>query len=109
MTSVSTGDSARAAITADTVRHLAELSRIALNDAEVQSLQQDLNSILANVAKVSEVVNPEIAATSHPLPLSNVARVDEVADQLTRDEALRNAPEAANGMFRVSSILGEEQ
>ncbi|MBN9612499.1 MAG: aspartyl/glutamyl-tRNA amidotransferase subunit C, partial [Actinobacteria bacterium] len=39
----------------------------------------------------------------------NVTRPDEIADVLTREQALANAPEAADGMFRVSSILGEEQ
>jgi aspartyl-tRNA(Asn)/glutamyl-tRNA(Gln) amidotransferase subunit C len=36
-------------------------------------------------------------------------RRDEIADVLTGEQALENAPEAAEGMFKVSSILGEEQ
>lgn len=96
-------------ITEDTVKHLAGLSRIALTDAETTSLADELGSILTNIAKVSEVVGPDVPATSHPVPINNVMRDDVVADVLTREEALRNAPEAADGMFRVSSILGEEQ
>ena len=34
---------------------------------------------------------------------------EEIADVLTREQALANAPETTDGMFRVSSILGEEQ
>lgn len=96
-------------ITAEAVQHLAGLARIALTDAEVTSLSSDLGSILTNIAKVSEVAGADVPATSHPLPLSNVTRPDEIADQLTREEALANAPEQTDGMFRVSSILGEEQ
>lgn len=96
-------------ITADTVKHLAGLARIALTEAEVEGLTFELDSILANIAKVSEVATDDVPATSHPIPLSNVTRVDEVADVLTREEALLNAPATADGMFRVSSILGEEQ
>lgn len=96
-------------ITAETVQHLAGLSRIALTDDEIASLTSELGSILTNIAKVSEVATADVPATSHPIPLSNVTRVDEVADVLTREEALQNAPETADGMFRVSSILGEEQ
>lgn len=96
-------------ITADTVQHLAGLARIALSDQEVDSLTSDLDSILTNIAKVSEVVSGGVPATSHPVPINNVMRADEVADVLTREQALSNAPEAADGMFRVSSILGEEQ
>lgn len=96
-------------ITVETVQHLAGLARIALTDTEVASLSSDLGSILTNIAKVSEVAGADVPATSHPLPLNNVTRPDEIADQLTRDEALANAPEECDGMFRVSSILGEEQ
>ena len=96
-------------ITAATVQHLAGLARIALSDQEIDSLTSELDSILTNIAKVSEVAHDDVPATSHPIPINNVMRPDEVADVLTREEALRNAPEAADGMFRVSSILGEEQ
>ncbi|GAA1603945.1 Asp-tRNA(Asn)/Glu-tRNA(Gln) amidotransferase subunit GatC [Leucobacter chromiireducens] len=96
-------------ITAETVQHLAGLSRIALTDAEIDSLTTELGSILENIAKVSEVAGADVPATSHPIPLNNVTRPDEIADVLTREQALANAPETTDGMFRVSSILGEEQ
>ncbi|MBL3686760.1 Asp-tRNA(Asn)/Glu-tRNA(Gln) amidotransferase subunit GatC [Leucobacter zeae] len=111
MPEIPAADSAAAngEITAETVQHLAGLARIALTDAEIDSLTSELDSILANIAKVSEVAGPDVPATSHPIPLSNVTRPDEVTDVLTREQALANAPETADGMFRVSSILGEEQ
>ncbi|CAG7601714.1 Asp-tRNA(Asn)/Glu-tRNA(Gln) amidotransferase subunit GatC [Leucobacter soli] len=96
-------------ITVETVQHLAGLARIALTDAEVDSLTSELGSILTSIAKVSEVAGDDVPATSHPIPITNVTRPDEIADVLTLDQALANAPEAADGMFRVSSILGEEQ
>lgn len=99
----------RGEITPETVRHLAELARIALTEDEVEALTRDLDSILHNVARVSSVATPDVPVTSHPIPLSNVTRADEIADVLTREQALQNAPETAEGMFRVSSILGEEQ
>ncbi|PII81876.1 asparaginyl/glutamyl-tRNA amidotransferase subunit C [Leucobacter sp. OLCALW19] len=91
------------------MQHLAGLARIALTDSEISSLTSELGSILTSIAKVSEVATPEVPATSHPIPLSNVTRPDEVSDVLTQEQALMNAPDAAEGMFRVSSILGEEQ
>ncbi|GAB2569909.1 Asp-tRNA(Asn)/Glu-tRNA(Gln) amidotransferase subunit GatC [Leucobacter ruminantium] len=108
-TAAAAGTGTSSEITADTVQHLAGLSRIALTDAEVESLTSELGSILTNIAKVSEVATADVPATSHPIPINNVTRPDEIADVLTREEALANAPEAADGMFRVSSILGEEQ
>lgn len=98
-----------AEITADTVRHLAGLARISLDDAELAALTDELGSILHSIARVSEVASDDVPATSHPIPLNNVTRPDEVADVLTQEQALLNAPDSADQMFRVSSILGEEQ
>ncbi|MFF0910210.1 Asp-tRNA(Asn)/Glu-tRNA(Gln) amidotransferase subunit GatC [Microbacterium enclense] len=96
-------------ITPDLVRHLGVLARIQLSDEEVQSLTGQLDAIVDNIAKVSEVATPDVAATSHPIPLENVFRPDVVGDTLTREQALQNAPDQADGRFRVTAILGEEQ
>lgn len=96
-------------ISADTVRHLAHLARIDLTEDEVMHLTDELSVIVDNIAKVSEVATPDVPATSHPIPLSNIAREDVVADVLTQEQALSGAPESADGRFKVSAILGEEQ
>ena len=85
------------------------LARIQLSDDEVQRLTGQLDAIVDNIAKVSEVATPDVFATSHPIPLQNVFRPDVVQQQLTRDQVLQNAPEQADGRFRVTAILGEEQ
>lgn len=85
------------------------LARIELSDEEIQSLTGQLDAIVDNIAKVSEVATPDVYATSHPIPLQNVFRPDVVGDTLTRDQALQNAPDQADGRFRVTAILGEEQ
>ncbi|HKT55562.1 MAG TPA: Asp-tRNA(Asn)/Glu-tRNA(Gln) amidotransferase subunit GatC [Microbacterium sp.] len=96
-------------ITPDLVRHLGVLARIQLSDDEVTRLTGQLDVIVDNIAKVSQVATPDVVATSHPIPLSNVYRPDEVGETLTREQALQNAPDAADGRFRVTAILGEEQ
>jgi aspartyl-tRNA(Asn)/glutamyl-tRNA(Gln) amidotransferase subunit C len=96
-------------ITPDLVRHLGVLARIQLSEEEVERLTGQLDVIVDNIAKVSEVATPEVPATSHPIPLENVFRADEVGDQLTPAQVLQNAPDAADGRFRVTAILGEEQ
>ncbi|MGI6877627.1 Asp-tRNA(Asn)/Glu-tRNA(Gln) amidotransferase subunit GatC [Microbacterium sp. gxy059] len=96
-------------ITPDLVRHLGVLARIQLTDEEVTSLTGELGAIVESIRKVSEVATDDVAATSHPIPLKNVFRDDEPGDMLTLEEALRNAPDAEDGRFRVTAILGEEQ
>ena len=96
-------------ITPDLVRHLGVLARIKLTDDEVSQLTGQLDAIVDNIAKVSEVATPDVAATSHPIALSNVFRPDEVGEMLTVEQVLQNAPDAADNRFRVTAILGEEQ
>lgn len=91
------------------MRHLGVLARIQLSDEEVGRLTGQLDAIVDNIAKVSEVATPEVPATSHPIAMQNIFRPDEVEDQLSQAQVLQNAPDAADGRFRVTAILGEEQ
>ncbi len=96
-------------ITPDLVRHLGVLARIRLSDEEVELLTGQLDVIVENISKVSEVATSDIVATSHPIPLHNVFRPDVVGETLTHEQVLQNAPDAADDRFRVTAILGEEQ
>ena len=95
-------------ITPDLVRHLASLSRILVNDQEVETLAGELSVIVEAVAKVNEAVKGDVVATSHPIPMANVFREDIVTPSLTQAEALSGAPDAFDGRFRVNAILDEE-
>ena len=96
-------------ITPDLVRHLGVLARIQLTDDEVTRMTGQLDVIVDNIRKVSEVATADVVATSHPIPMSNVVREDVVGTPLTLEQVLQNAPDAADGRFRVTAILGEEQ
>jgi len=96
-------------ITREQVEHLAGLARIALTPDEIEKLTGELGHIVDSIAKVSEVATPEIPATSHPIPLTNVFRDDVVGVTLTQEQALSGAPEHDGTRFKVSAILGEEQ
>lgn len=95
-------------ITPDTVRHLASLARILVTEDEVKTLAAELNVIVDAVAMVNQAVSGDVAATSHPIPMANVFREDEVRPSLTQAEALSGAPDSAEGRFRVAAILDEE-
>ena len=95
-------------ISTDLVRHLAGLARIDLSESEVEKLTGELSSIVDNIAKVTEVATPDVVATSHPIPLSNVFRDDEVRPSLTVEQALSGAPDREGDRFKVAAILDEE-
>ena len=90
------------------VAHLAHLARIDMTDLELDALANELDVILEAVARVQEVATPDIAPTSHPLPLRNVTRPDVVTPSLTPAAALSGAPASEDQRFRVPQILGEE-
>ena len=90
------------------VANLARLARIDMTDQELDSLATEMDVILGAVARVQEVATPDIAPTSHPLPLRNVFRPDVVVPSLTPEEALSGAPAQEEQRFRVPQILGEE-
>lgn len=96
-------------ITTEQVAHLANLARIALTPAEIEKLTGELGAIVESIARVSEIATPDVPATSHPIPLSNVYRPDAVGETLTTEQALAGAPEHDGTRFAVSAILGEEQ
>jgi len=96
-------------ITPELVRHLGSLARIELSDEEITRLSGQLDAIVDNIAKVSEVATADVVATSHPIPLANVFRDDVVGEPLTIEQALQNAPDTADGRFRVTAIMGDEQ
>jgi aspartyl-tRNA(Asn)/glutamyl-tRNA(Gln) amidotransferase subunit C len=91
------------------VRHLADLARIDLVDAELDHLAPQLSVILDSVASITGVAAEDVPPTSHPLPLTNVYREDVVEPCLTAAQALSGAPAQEQQRFAVPRILGDEQ
>jgi aspartyl-tRNA(Asn)/glutamyl-tRNA(Gln) amidotransferase subunit C len=100
-------DPSDAPITRDDVAHVARLARLTLSDDELDTFTGQLASILGHAADVEALELDEVPPTSHPYPLENVLRPDEVRPGLDRDEVLAEAPAAESGMFRVPPVLGE--
>ena len=96
-------------ITREQVAHLARLSRLALDDAELDGLAAQLDVILAAVAQISQVTDAaQVPPTTHAVPLENVTRPDVVRASLDRDAVLAGAPSAEDGRVRVPRILDAE-
>jgi aspartyl-tRNA(Asn)/glutamyl-tRNA(Gln) amidotransferase subunit C len=95
-------------MTPETVRHLAELARIALSEDEISRLAGELSAIVDSVEAISQVASDDVVPTSHPVPLGNVFRDDVVGQTLTTEQALAGAPDHDGSRFRVTAILGEE-
>jgi aspartyl-tRNA(Asn)/glutamyl-tRNA(Gln) amidotransferase subunit C len=95
-------------ITRDEVAHLARLSRLALDEAELDHLAAQLDVIISAVARVQEVAAQDIPPTSHAVPVTNVLRPDEAEPCLTAAQVLSQAPAVEQQRFRVPRILEED-
>lgn len=87
------------------VKYVAHLARIALTPEEEQKLGAQLGQILGYVEKLKELDVTGIEPTAHAVPLVDVTRPDEVSPSLPHEEAMRNAPGQANGLFIVPKIV----
>ena len=87
------------------VKYVAHLARLALTPHEEEKLGAQLSSILGYVEKLKEVDVSGVEPTAHAFPLINVTRPDEVRPSMTPEDALRNAPAQANGLFIVPKIV----
>ena len=89
------------AIDREQLLHVAHLARLELREDEVERLGAQLNDILEAVSKVSQLDLSDIPPTSHPLDVVNVWAADEPHESLSLEDALANAPDAHDSMFRV--------
>ena len=88
-------------VNANDVKKIAKLSRLHVEDAQLQPIAEDLNGILGWIEQLGEVdidgVEPMTSAVDMAAPL----RSDDVSDGGKRDQVLQNAPKSDDGFFVV--------
>jgi aspartyl-tRNA(Asn)/glutamyl-tRNA(Gln) amidotransferase subunit C len=85
------------------VLHVARLARLELADDEIERMASELSGILEHVDRIAALDLDGVEPTSHVVALSNVLRPDEPVASLPRERALEQAPDPAEGAFRVPS------
>ena len=88
----------------ENVRHVAKLAALDFSEDELGKFTIQLDKILDHVAKISEVNTEEVSPTSHVLEIKNVFRNDIVKKSISKEDALKNAPEVMSGGFKVPKI-----
>ena len=87
------------------IQYVAHLARLSLSPEEERKIGAQLGNILGYIEKLKEVDVSGVEPTAHAFPLVNVTRADEVRPSLSQEDALRNAPAKANGLFMVPKIV----
>lgn len=87
------------------VLHIAELARLGLSDSEVVRFQEQLSDILTHADRLQQVDLSHISPSARVQNLQSVLRDDEVRPSFPREAMLANAPQTAEGCFRVPPVL----
>ncbi len=87
------------------VKYVAHLARLSLTPQEEEKIGAQLGSVLGYIEKLKEVDVSGVEPTAHAFPLVNVMRPDETRPSMPHEDALRNAPAQANGLFMVPKIV----
>ena len=87
------------------VKYVAHLARLQLTPDEEKKLGAQLGGILGYIEKLKALDVTGVEPTAHAMPMTNVTRPGVVRPSLPHDDALRNAPHQANGLFIVPTIV----
>jgi len=95
-------------LTESDVAHVATLARLGLSDEERSTLQHELEQILEHIGRLNAIETSHIAETAQVGGLINIWREDAVAESLSAEKALQNAPrredDDSGGYFLVGAI-----
>ena len=92
-------------ITADEIKHLALLCRIAMSDDETDAMREQMANILDNIDVLNQVDASGVAPAAHSVDLTSVMREDEARGSIPTADALANAPVRDGDFIRVKAVL----
>lgn len=88
-------------VTAETVRKIARLSRLHVEEERLVPLAGELNGILGWIEQLNEVDVEGVAPMTSAVDMEAPLRADEITDGGQRDDVLANAPKEDDGFYVV--------
>lgn len=92
-------------IALEEVRYIAALAHLRFSPEDERRLAEEMSTILDYVDKLRGLDTTGVPPMAHVLDLVNVVREDEAQQRITRDDALRNAPDTDGSYFRVPKVI----
>jgi len=88
-----------------TVRRIAQLARLRVDEERLAPLAQELNNILGWIEQLNEVDTSDVAPMTSVVEMALPRRNDDVTDGAMPDKILANAPETDDGFFVVPKVV----
>ena len=89
------------------VNKMAELAKLEFTDEAAEAMIKDLSRIITFVEKLNEMDTNNVEPLIYMHNESNVLRKDEVKQEITQKEALKNAPKKDSDYIIVPKVMGE--
>ena len=95
-------------IDSKTVDKLAELAKLEFDEASKKEIINDLNRIVSFVEKLNELDTSNVEPLVYLTEDTNVMRADEVKQEITQQEALKNAPKRDSDYIKVPKVIDKK-
>ena len=92
-------------VDAQTIDKLAELARIAISEETMAEVGNRLGEVLQLVDQLQTVNTEGVAPMAHPLDAVQQLRADVVTEPDRRQEFLKLAPQAEQGLYLVPKVI----
>ena len=87
------------------IENLAKLSHLSFSEQEKKEIKADLQEMISFIEKLKEVNTEGVEPLLHMSTNVNVLRDDIVQGSVSREEALKNAPETDGTYFKVPKVI----
>lgn len=94
-----------AKITKDDILRTADVARLGITDEEATKYSEQISSILTFTEKINDINTDDVEPTTNGNKIIDVMRKDEQVQYITKEAALKNAPEHEAGQFVVPQIM----
>jgi aspartyl-tRNA(Asn)/glutamyl-tRNA(Gln) amidotransferase subunit C len=87
------------------IDNLAKLSHLSFSEQEKKEIRADLQEMISFIEKLKEVNTDGVVPLLHMSNNVNMLREDVVQGSVSREEALKNAPETDGTFFKVPKVI----
>ena len=87
------------------IADLSKLAKLKFDKQSAEKMKSDLSTILGFVAAISKVDTDGVEPLIYMSEEVNVLRSDEIANEVSQQDALKNAPQKDSDYFKVPTVL----
>ena len=92
-------------ITKEQLKHIADLAKLNISEEELDKYVKDMSSIVEFADQLNKIDTENVEVTTSILGEYNIFREDVVKPSFDRELLLQNAPEQAEGMFKIPKVI----